>query len=123
MPLRRLSEGPAVSVGDERPSPGRRKRRGDRHPPTIDPGEWVGGQLAAPAYVTAGKLYRVEVILWLELPDDVVVGTEDNSTRRRFDSGGWRLRFARSSAPLQLSSSIPTVRADPFDPCVALSDV
>jgi hypothetical protein len=39
-------------------------------------GEWVGGQLRAPAYVTAGDPYRVEIILWLEVPEDIVVGTE-----------------------------------------------
>ena len=50
--------------------------RRNQHPPSIDAGEWVGGQLAAPAYVTAGEPYRVEVVLWLELPDAVVVGTE-----------------------------------------------
>jgi SEC-C motif len=50
--------------------------RRNRDTPSIDAGEWVGGQLAAPAYVTAGEPYRVEVVLWLELPDAVVVGTE-----------------------------------------------
>ena len=50
--------------------------RRNRHPSPIDAGEWVGGQLAGPAYVTAGEPYRVEVILWLERPGDLVVGTE-----------------------------------------------
>ena len=50
--------------------------RRNRHPSPIDAGEWVGGQLPAPAYVTAGDPYRVEIILWLEVPGDVVVGTE-----------------------------------------------
>jgi hypothetical protein len=65
-----------LSIRDERRSPGQRRPRSDRHAPPIAAGEWVGGQLAAPAYVTAGEPYRVEVVLWLELPDDVVVGTE-----------------------------------------------
>jgi hypothetical protein len=38
--------------------------------------EWIGGRLAAPWYVTQGAPCRVEMIIWLELPDDVIVGTE-----------------------------------------------
>ena len=38
--------------------------------------EWVGGRLTMPAYVTdADQPYRPEMVLWLELPHDLVVGT------------------------------------------------
>ncbi len=38
--------------------------------------EWVGGRILAPAYVTDGEPYPVELLLWLELPDDLVLGVE-----------------------------------------------
>lgn len=38
--------------------------------------EWVGGRILAPAYVTDGEPYRVELLLWLELPDELVLGVE-----------------------------------------------
>jgi hypothetical protein len=37
--------------------------------------EWVGGRLVAPMYITEDAPYRPEVILWMELPEGVVVGT------------------------------------------------
>ena len=35
--------------------------------------EWVGGRLVSPFYITEGVPYRPEIILWLELPKNVVV--------------------------------------------------
>ena len=60
----------------EQPRPGQRTLPTEQNRPPITAGEWVGGQLPAPACVTAGDPYRVELILWLEVPGDVVVGTE-----------------------------------------------
>lgn len=36
--------------------------------------EWVGGRLTAPVYISEPKPFRPEIILWLELPDDLIVG-------------------------------------------------
>ncbi|MSP25597.1 MAG: hypothetical protein EXR75_10610 [Myxococcales bacterium] len=36
--------------------------------------EWIGGRLAAPIYITEGTPYRPEMILWLEVPENLVVG-------------------------------------------------
>ncbi|MEO8605799.1 MAG: SEC-C metal-binding domain-containing protein, partial [bacterium] len=47
---------------------GRRQRHGER--------EWVGGRLSAPMYVTEGEPYRPDVILWLELPEGAIVGSD-----------------------------------------------
>ena len=65
-----------MSGRHEHPRQGQRTPRKERHRPPITAGEWVGGQLPAPAYVTTGDPYRVELILWLEMPGDDVVGTE-----------------------------------------------
>lgn len=35
--------------------------------------EWVGGRRVAPVYVTEGEPYRPELIIWMELPSQVVV--------------------------------------------------
>ena len=35
--------------------------------------EWVGGRLAFPFYITEGEPYRPDMILWLELPEELVV--------------------------------------------------
>ncbi len=37
--------------------------------------EWVGGRLVAPMYIIEDGPYRPDVILWMELPEGVVVGT------------------------------------------------
>lgn len=36
--------------------------------------EWVGGRLVAPMYVTEGMPFRPEIIIWLEVPADRIVG-------------------------------------------------
>jgi len=36
--------------------------------------EWVGGRVPMPGYVRGEEPFRPELILWLELPDDLVVG-------------------------------------------------
>lgn len=38
--------------------------------------EWIGGRFRPPAYVVEKEPYRVELILFLERPDDLVVGME-----------------------------------------------
>lgn len=35
--------------------------------------EWVGGRMASPFFVTEGTPYRPDLILWLELPDDLIL--------------------------------------------------
>ena len=37
--------------------------------------EWVGGRVTAPFYVTEPEPYRPEMILWLELPEDLIVAS------------------------------------------------
>ena len=37
--------------------------------------EWVGGRVSSPFYVVEGEPYRPEITLWLELPDNLIVGT------------------------------------------------
>ena len=37
--------------------------------------EWVGGRVSSPFYVVEGDSYRPEITLWLELPDNLIVGT------------------------------------------------
>ncbi len=38
--------------------------------------DWVGGRVAAPFYITEGTPYRPDIILWLELPEGIVVHFE-----------------------------------------------
>lgn len=35
--------------------------------------EWIGGRIRSPFYITGGKPYRPELIIWLEMPDDLIV--------------------------------------------------
>ncbi len=61
-------------------------RRKDRKPTQLGPRrgqgsgtgvqEWVGGRLTVPAYIAEPRPFRPEVILWLELPADIIVGHE-----------------------------------------------
>lgn len=51
-----------------------RKGQPGRHQPGGP--EWVGGRVVAPFYITEGTPYRPEIILWLELPEGVVVHFE-----------------------------------------------
>jgi hypothetical protein len=37
--------------------------------------EWVGGCISAPLYVLEGEPQRPDVVLWLEVPSGLVVGT------------------------------------------------
>lgn len=43
--------------------------------------EWVGGRVLAPIYITEGEPHRAELILWLELPDDLILGITVNDPR------------------------------------------
>ncbi len=36
--------------------------------------EWVGGRVTTPCYITEDEPYRPEIVLWLELPGELVVG-------------------------------------------------
>ena len=38
--------------------------------------EWVGGRLTAPVYIAEPQPFRPEIVLWLELPEDIIVGHE-----------------------------------------------
>ena len=38
--------------------------------------EWVGGRLSAPVYVDGPEPFRPEMVLWLELPENLVLGHE-----------------------------------------------
>ncbi|MCK4304272.1 MAG: SEC-C domain-containing protein, partial [Candidatus Eisenbacteria sp.] len=49
------------------------KARAGRSRPTSLEHEWVGGRILSPFYITEGEPYRPELILWVELPDDIVV--------------------------------------------------
>jgi hypothetical protein len=48
-----------------------RPDRRRRHGPGVR--EWVGGRITMPVFVTSPEPYRPEMILWLEMPDDLVV--------------------------------------------------
>ncbi|MBW2063943.1 MAG: hypothetical protein JRJ03_03300 [Deltaproteobacteria bacterium] len=53
------------------------KRHGSQKRKTAGMLEWVGGRLLAPAYITGGEQpYRPEIVLWLELPNDLIVASE-----------------------------------------------
>jgi hypothetical protein len=64
----------------------RRARYGRRGTPR----EWVGGRLTSPFYVLEPEPYRPEVILWLELPDDLIIACE------MIDPAGPPVSFAES---------------------------
>jgi hypothetical protein len=53
----------------------RRRRSESGRRPRAAGREWVGGRLSSPFYVTEEESYRPELVLWLELPDDLIVGT------------------------------------------------
>jgi hypothetical protein len=38
--------------------------------------EWVGGRAVLPLYVTEGEPQRPELVLWLQLPEGLVVGDD-----------------------------------------------
>ena len=50
------------------------KKRGGKA--TATESEWVGGRLVTPMFITGGEPYRVELIVWLEIPEGLVVGLE-----------------------------------------------
>ena len=54
-----------------RPAPDRR-RVADRSPPSR---EWVGGRLSPPFYIhDREEPYRPDLVIWLELPEGLIVG-------------------------------------------------
>ena len=52
---------------------GRRKRSERRGRSATKEREWVGGRVVSPFYITQGTPYRPDLVLWLELPERVVV--------------------------------------------------
>lgn len=72
----------------------RAARRGDSAP---DGPEWVGGRVVSPFYITEGTPYRPELILWLELPEGVVVHFEFGDRRKTPASFGATLLKAMES--------------------------
>lgn len=79
--------------------PGRR-RRNTRNRATATVHEWVGGRIVTPFYITEDDPYRPEMILWMELPDGLVVGS------RLIDPAGPPVSFAES---LQETMDTPMV--------------
>jgi hypothetical protein len=63
-------------MGRKKKKPKRQKRRPNQKRRIAGTPEWVGGRLLAPAYITEDEPYRPEIILWLELPDELVVWSE-----------------------------------------------
>jgi hypothetical protein len=56
---------------------GRRSGISPNPPMTSDAArEWVGGRLVMPVFVMEGEARRPEIILWLELPDELIVGCQ-----------------------------------------------
>ncbi|MHC4946545.1 MAG: YecA family protein, partial [Planctomycetota bacterium] len=77
-------------MGRKKKKPKRQKTRPNQKRRIAVTPEWVGGRLLAPAYITEDAPYRPEIIIWLELPDDLVVGSE------MVDPNGPPMSFAAS---------------------------
>jgi hypothetical protein len=77
-------------------------RRKTRRRAAVTVHEWVGGRVAAPFYVTDDDPYRPEMILWMEFPDGLIVGS------RLIDPAGPQVSFAES---LQETMDAPLVGA------------
>lgn len=72
---------------------GRRSRRGAKGPHHAR--EWIGGSVAAPFYIhDRPEPYRPEITLWLELPDDFVVGMKAATPEEFEDEPALTLREA-----------------------------
>ena len=72
---------------------GRRNRRGAKGPGHAR--EWIGGTATAPFYVhDRAEPYRPEIALWLELPDDFVVGMKAATPEEAEDAVALTLREA-----------------------------
>lgn len=48
-------------------------RKGNRSTEKARDCEWVGGRVLSPFFVTEGQPYRPEMILWLEMPDELIL--------------------------------------------------
>ena len=59
-------------MGPRKKKARRRSGRGQRRTSTRR--EWVGGRLLSPFYITENEPYRPEMDLWLELPEDLILG-------------------------------------------------
>lgn len=49
--------------------------------------EWVGGRVLPPFFITEGEPYRPELIVWIELPDGLVVGHHLQDRKAPVDFG------------------------------------
>ena len=48
-----------------------------KKPPSRSGGEWIGGRLLTPFYITEGpEPYRPEIALWMEMPEGLIVGQD-----------------------------------------------
>ena len=58
----------------------RRKSKKNTHrrkSPSRSGGEWIGGRLLTPFYITEGpEPYRPELVLWMEMPEGLIVGQD-----------------------------------------------
>lgn len=62
----------------------RQSKRTHQHRRQIDkkgitnnlPAEWIGGRVVTSSFITEGEPHRVELNLWIELPDELIVGME-----------------------------------------------
>lgn len=69
--------------------------------------EWIGGVISAPLYVLEGGPQRPDIVLWLELPSGLVVGTRLNAPRLSPDDVAATLADALER-PLAPDASRPT---------------
>ena len=60
--------------------------------------EWVGGRIVTSAFITEGEPHRVELNLWLELPDELIVGVEIIDPRTPASLGDSLLRAMKRPA-------------------------
>jgi hypothetical protein len=72
---------------------GKQRKRGSR----VQVAEWVGGRLNLPVYITETEPFRPEMVLWLELPDDLVVAQQLIDPNRPPVSFGETLLHAMAS--------------------------
>ncbi len=90
-----------------------RARRRDRSEPGGP--EWVGGRVVSPFYITEGTPYRPELILWLELPEGVVVHFDLSDGRKAPASFGAALLKAMESpmiGPRRRPGTVRVANAD-----------
>jgi hypothetical protein len=73
--------------------PRRKSKKNTRRkkPPSRRGGEWIGGRLLTPFYITEGpEPYRPELVLWMEMPEGLIVGQDmlAPGDERQYSRGG-----------------------------------